>query len=86
MKLLYCPKCHDLFNLRLGNTKSCACGMASGRYLDDGLNAEYSGGIPVGFDNFSFVEAIRAQPEQAKYGPRFTAFIIPKICDTMKKI
>lgn len=57
MKLLYCRKCGDAFNLSTERTKSCSCGRTQGKYLDaDPGNAEYSGdeAIPFAVDNFSF--------------------------------
>jgi len=84
MKLLYCPECEDLFNLRAGKWKICSCGKARGRYMD-GLQAVYSGGIPVGFQNRSFRAALLGQPEKG-LGRRFEAFVIPKECPTMEKI
>ena len=80
MKLLYCLECGDLFNLT-EETKSCKCEAASGRYTDD-LNATYSGGVPIGFANSSFVRALREQPESGM-GKNFEAFVIPKSCPTM---
>jgi hypothetical protein len=45
MKLLYCPKCHDLFNLTSKRKKYCSCpeksGRVGGRYVTkrvDGRN------------------------------------------------
>lgn len=81
MKLLYCPNCGDLFNLSY-ETKSCMCEHSSGKYTDD-INAIYSGGIPIGFANSSFIKAIKNQPEKGM-GEVFTAFVIPQICPTMK--
>lgn len=54
MKLLYCKKCHDVFNLQI-DTKRCECGAVEGRYID-GQNADYSGdAIPFAIDNHSFM-------------------------------
>jgi len=84
MKLLYCPHCHGVFSLTDKKWKMCDCGRARGRYMDD-LQAVYSGGIPLGFNNFTFVPALREQPEKG-LGRRFEAFVIPKHCPTMEKI
>jgi hypothetical protein len=80
MKLLLCKTCGDVFNLQR-HFKSCGCGLASGKYTDN-LYAEYSGGIPIGFNNSSLVKALLNQPENGM-GERFEAFIIPKECPTM---
>jgi len=84
MKLLYCPNCHDVFSLTDKKWKMCDCGRARGRYMDN-LQAVYSGGIPLGFNNFSFMPALRGQPKKG-LGRRFEAFVIPKQCPTMEKI
>ena len=82
MKLLLCLHCHDVFKLDI-TPRTCKCGRASGRYLDD-FHAVYHGGIPLGFENWSLVEAIRNQP-QSGMGRRFEAFVIPKDCPTMRE-
>ena len=84
MKLLICPKCSDMFNLTK-EVKKCGCGSTGGYYKDDGLNASYWGGIPVGFINSSLIKAIKNQPESG-LGETFKAFVIPKVCPTMKRI
>lgn len=64
--------------------RSCFCGKSKGKYLDN-LYAEYSGpAIPIGFANFSFVQALRNQPDKAP-GKTFEAFVIEKNCPTFKK-
>jgi len=80
VKLLLCKTCGDVFNLQL-HTKSCGCGLVSGKYIDN-LYAEYSNGIPIGFNNPSLAKALKNQPESGM-GERFEAFIIPKECPTM---
>jgi len=81
MKLLYCEHCGDLFNLT-NEEKTCKCGKAKGKYFGN-LYAEVSGGIPIGIQNFSFFNAIKARPRTG-LGKRFEAFVIPKICETIK--
>jgi len=82
MKLLYCSKCGDVFNLVMDRWKFCRCGKVRGRYMDE-INAVYSGGIPIGFNNFSFYPALKNQPESG-LGREFEAFVIPKDCPTME--
>jgi len=82
MKLLYCPKCHDLFKL-MNFERQCMCGHSRGKYIDE-INSEYVGGIPIGADNYSFANAIKHQPDSG-LGERFDAFVIPKKCDTCLK-
>jgi len=83
MKLLFCPKCQDVFKLDY-RTKHCNCAHTYGRYLKDGLNAEISeGAIPLGFANGSFVKALQNRPDY-DWGERFEAFVIEKNCPTVK--
>jgi hypothetical protein len=83
MKLLLCKTCGDIFNLKL-HYKSCSCGLVSGKYIDN-LYAEYSDGIPIGFNNSSLAKALKNQPDSG-VGERFEAFIIPKQCPTMVEL
>lgn len=84
MKLLLCNKCSDIFNLR-PKEKVCGCGETKGRYLEDGIYAVYSGDCtPLGFANGSFVAALIDRPESGK-GTQFTAFVMPKVCETFNK-
>lgn len=80
MKLLFCPNCKDVFNLKQDVVKSCSCGQTSGKY-NDNFQAEYTGGVPVGFANRSFIDALNNQPAKG-LGRRFEAFVIPKECPT----
>lgn len=89
MKLLTCIKCSDVFSLTL-KEKSCGCGAVKGRYVTN-LQAEYSGeAVVVGFNNFSFIDAIR---EQRAHGDKsdgrgrlFEAFIIPDQTRSVRKM
>lgn len=90
MKLLYCRKCGDTFNLSLSR-KSCSCGEVSGQYTDN-LRAVYSGNaIPFCFSNGSFADSAKKQeindaalPDKF-YGERFEAWICPANSETFKK-
>lgn len=81
MKLLMCLECNDIFNLDMSE-KSCRCGRSKGRYINQQL-AEYTGkfAVPLGFSNPSFIQAIKDQPNEGM-GKEFTAFVIPKNCET----
>lgn len=81
MKLLMCLECNDIFNLDLSE-KSCSCGRSKGIYINQQL-AEYTGksAVPLGFSNPSFIQAIKDQPNEG-IGKEFTAFVIPKNCET----
>lgn len=84
MKLLFCIRCGDVFNLTAAN-KKCSCGSTQGKYLSL-LQAEYSGefAIPVGFSNEDFIYSVVNQPTSGA-GKVFTAFVIPKDCSTFVK-
>lgn len=84
MKLILCVDCSDIFKLDIIPRK-CKCGKCGGQYLDH-VNATYYGdsAIPIGLDNYSLVAALKAQPEKG-LGREFNAFVIPKICKSMKK-
>jgi hypothetical protein len=83
LKLIFCKECYDVVRLT-EKERTCECKKSSGKYVDD-LNAEISGPcIPLGFDNFSFSDAVRNQPEKSGWGKQFTAFVIPKKCNTIK--
>lgn len=86
MKLIICTECWDVFKLE-HETRRCKCGKCEGRYLEDGLNAEFKGetAVPIGFANTSLLEAIEAQPDVG-WGKEFTAFVIPKVCKTMENL
>jgi len=90
MKLLYCPSCRDIFNLKF-ERKTCSCGKTYGNYIDH-INAEYSGGITIGIHNTEFNGAICQQSiiDEIKpdlfYGQRFSAWVIPLSSPTCKKI
>ena len=81
MKLLMCLECNDIFNLDLSE-KSCSCGRSKGKYINQQL-AKYTGksAVPLGFSNSSFIQAIKDQPKEGM-GKEFTAFVIPKNCET----
>ena len=56
MKLLFCPKCDDMFKLTYKH-KSCECGEVTGNYIDN-TNAVTNGkGISVAIGNGSFIDA-----------------------------
>ena len=82
MKLLICPRCSDIFNLQVGVKRSCHCGKSSGLYTDNQNATLYGDAIPIGFDNRSFVSALKKRPEYGQ-GKEFSAFIIPKRCPTI---
>lgn len=62
MKLLFCKKCKDAFNLQ-EQIKRCSCGAIEGRYTDS-ENAEYSGdAISFAVDNNSFRARASESPD-----------------------
>lgn len=86
MKLLLCKSCQDVIRLIPNEVRSCKCGNCSGKYIN-GIDAVYTGenAVPLGFANSTLVSSIRNQP-QSGMGSNFTAFVIPVICPTFKKV
>ena len=95
MKLLLCKKCTSIFNLSR-KPKTCDCGESKGHYTGN-LHAVHSGpSIPIGFNNSSFMQAIRMQgfanqtekgnPRICCKGEEFTAFTIPEWAETIEKV
>jgi hypothetical protein len=82
MKLLYCPHCHDIFNLKYKKYQECQCGKSSGYYTDD-VNAVYSGdAIILGIANSSFIAALENRPESGM-GSNFNAWVMPEKVDSL---
>lgn len=83
MKLFFCPACEDVQKLWVGADRTCACGASGGRYLD-GVAAEVWGqAIPLGFANATLAAALRLRPDEGM-GSRFVAFVIPRVCPTVR--
>ena len=60
MKLLYCPKCQDLFKLRM-HPHTCICGNVKGAYKADGDHAWHNGrGALFGIMNTHFQPLIES--------------------------
>jgi len=58
MKLLFCPRCQDLFKLDY-ELRSCKCTFVKGKYLLDGDKAIYNGqGVMLGIGNSAFFTAL----------------------------
>lgn len=89
MKLLFCLQCHDIKKIHKEMT-FCKCKKSKGRYLEDGLHAEFGGeAIPLGIDNKSLVKALNhslTDEINSDRGIRFEAFTIPDKCSTIKFI
>lgn len=43
MKLIYCPGCHDVHGLTMGEWRKCLCGESGGQYNEDGMTATLGG-------------------------------------------
>jgi hypothetical protein len=83
VKLIFCSQCQDVFRL-FDEPRSCKCGQCSGRYVD-ARNAEVTGDpAMLGFDNASFVRALRREPDNGP-GARFAAFVIARDCLTIAR-
>ncbi len=84
MKLIFCKSCYDVKKLSMEMTY-CNCKKSYGRYVDN-LNAEINEhAIPLGFNNFSLMYAVKNQPEN-DWGREFEAFVIQKNCSTIEII
>lgn len=72
MKLLYCYKCGDVFQLRLGVERSCECGEVTGRYIDR-TNAVTNGkGVSLAIGNGSLqgaIQIMRGLPQDRAFYP-----------------
>jgi hypothetical protein len=86
VKLLFCLECQDVIRIFPKEIRQCRCGKVRGGYLDDGLNAEYSGesAVPLAFLNSSFGKAVAYRPQKGE-GLRFEAFVVPVKCDSFIK-
>jgi hypothetical protein len=83
MKLMYCPTCGDLVLLRIA-PRTCACGAATGRYLEDRATVEQThGSISIGVHNGDLQTAIatyRKTPEVWRPAFCFRAYLNP-LCE-----
>lgn len=85
MKLLFCGKCKDVFNMSL-DLKICSCGDTGGKYITKERIAIFGKSATVlGFKNNSFSKALQNTPMLGA-GFRFDAFVIPLICDTVTHV
>jgi hypothetical protein len=86
MKLLLCLDCHDV--LKFGTPmqwRACQCGHSSGRYLSDGVSAEFKGdnARAIGIDNRTIEQAVRSllrAPDRDDFAafPRVDAWVFPR--------
>ena len=86
MKLILCKNCGDIVTLIQDKERFCECGKCSGKYTDE-LNAWYKGDefvVPLGVAYGSLANVVMTQPESGM-GKNFSAFVIPKQCNTFEK-
>lgn len=85
MKLLYCLKCKDIFNLD-NHYKSCTCGGTKGFYISQ-ENIVYSGknAVCLGLDNYSFEEGINNIPLDGR-GFQLDSYVIPYYCGSTIRV
>ncbi len=85
MKLIVCLECQDVRKITTFGPTICWCGKSRADLELDGLHATIQGPCkPLGFANSSFARAVTHQQERASC--MFTAFVIPKVCETVKRI
>lgn len=80
MKLMYCPQCGDLVLMRL-EPRSCSCGAAQGRYLEDRATVEQTrGSVSIALHNGDLHTALAAYgktPDAWRPAFCFRAFLNP---------
>ena len=59
MKLLFCPKCYDVFKLAY-TERSCQCGRVTGRYVDNRNAVTNGNGVSIGIGNGHLMRAVTA--------------------------
>jgi hypothetical protein len=73
MKILYCPKCGDLFKLTHHELRECRCkrDKVKGKYRGDGKHAEVSkNAVSIKIPNGSIKKAIRRMERLRKDKPK----------------
>jgi len=84
MKLIFCPVCSDIVRL-IRKKRTCECGASWGHYEEDLLHSVIGGrAVPLGLVNSEFHMALYDRPKEG-LGSRFTAFVIPEKCDTVRE-
>jgi hypothetical protein len=75
MKLFFCPECHDIVKMVIGEMRYCSCKKSGGMYVDN-VVAEIEGkAVPLGIDNNELVAAY--QLKSGKVPCKFSMFFIP---------
>ena len=57
MKLLFCPRCLDMFKIVVFEPRSCRCGYVRGHLEDNTLALANGKGISISLDNRSLVKS-----------------------------
>ena len=71
MKFLNCIVCHDIVKLH-SLRRSCFCGAARGRYIDDRRVQVNENARVLGIDNFEYAEMHKQLPPRALAGGTFS--------------
>jgi hypothetical protein len=86
MKLLLCLECSDVQALTY-KERTCHCGKSTGYYLEDGVRVMVSGPCRVlGIANDSLAQAVAAPDRTDGMGQEFLAFVIPRVCEKVKRL
>jgi hypothetical protein len=81
MKLLFCPRCLDMFKLVIYEPRSCRCGYVRGHMQDNNLALVNGKGISLCIDNWSLVESGNKLPMLPQNNePEFYAEQLPLKC------
>lgn len=57
MKLLFCPRCLDMFKIVVFEPRSCRCGYVRGHLENNNLGLVNGKGISISLDNWSLVQS-----------------------------
>jgi hypothetical protein len=57
MKLLFCPRCLDMFKIVMCEPRSCRCGFVRGHLEDNDIALVNGNGISISLDNRSLVHS-----------------------------
>lgn len=79
MRLLHCKSCGDVVRLfKSDEDRHCFCGRTFGRLLPTYHPFHEGDGIVLGVNERNLAKAIAQQP-MAGNGPRFYAYVMPKV-------
>ena len=86
MKLLFCPDCGDVVQLRSA-IRSCSCKAVEGRYVNDQL-VEVTGerAEVLGMDSYSIQAGLTLVDVSEKRGPTIVAWMFPHGAEHVRRL